>query len=122
MFDRENLHDLIRWTNIVGIFTIIGGVFQAIPGLFAFGIGAIPGLISIYLGTRLLRARDRAKDLLVSDVSDAQVLNEFVSSLTTYFKVQGILIIIGIVTAIIGVIIFMMMASQFVTNQPVMPF
>ncbi len=112
MFERENLQDLIRWTNIVGIFTIVGGALQAIPGLFAFGVGAIPGLISIYLGTRLLRARDRAKDLLVSDVSDAQVLNEFVSSLTTYFKVQGILIIIGIIAAIIGAIIFMTMAGQ----------
>ncbi len=122
MFERENLQDLIRWTNIVGIFTIVGGALQAIPGLFAFGIGAVPGLISIYLGTRLLKARDRAKDLLVADVSDAEVLNEFVASLTSYFKVQGVLIILGIIGAILGVLFVMSMASQLMANPSISPF
>lgn len=88
----------------VGIITIIGGALSAIAGLFAFVIGAIPGIIAIVLGVKLRQAKQFADAMLAESYSDSysENFNLFVANLELYFKIQGILIIISLVFGIVG--------------------
>ncbi len=105
--DRETLSKLSAWMGFVGIMTIIAGVFSAIAGLFAFIIGAVPGIITIILGVKLRNAKQNA-DAMIAGASieeDATNFNLFVTNLNTYFKIQGILIIVSLAMAVIGIVI-----------------
>lgn len=106
MVSRENLRQLSKWAGFVGIITIIGGVISAILGLFSFIIGAIPGIISIVLGVKLRNAKKYADELIMSNVEnqDSQ-MNQIFINLITYFKIQGVLIIIGFILIGVGLLL-----------------
>jgi hypothetical protein len=105
--DRETLKQLSGWMGFVGIMTIIAGVLSAIAGVFAFVIGAIPGVIMVILGIKLRSAQQNADTLVASptDEVDPTQFNLFTSNLNTYFKVQGILIIISLALALILILL-----------------
>ena len=104
--DRAKIEQLTKWMGFVGIMTIIGGAISAIAGVFAFVIGAIPGIIAIILGVKLLNAKQQATLMMQEDdKSYSGSFNLFIGNLSTYFTIQGILIIIGLVFAVIGFII-----------------
>jgi membrane protein YqaA with SNARE-associated domain len=104
--NRETLKQLSTWMGFVGIITIIGGVFSALAGLFAFVIGAIPGIITIILGVKLRSAKQSADAMLerTSPEESMEHFNMFAANLNTYFKIQGILIIISFALAIVGML------------------
>ncbi|TYP55420.1 hypothetical protein LZ11_01135 [Thermosediminibacter litoriperuensis] len=66
-------------------------------GLFAFIIGALPGVITLIMGIKLLGARDRAKNIVLSQDYDEHQMVLLIQEMTSYFKIQGILIIIGVI-------------------------
>ncbi len=108
--NTEELQQLSKWMGFVGIITIIGGALSALAGLPAFIVGAIPGIIAIILGVKLRNAKQSA-DAMLMDVHHENFtgnLNSFFSNLNTYFKIQGVLIIIslalGIVVAIFSLV------------------
>lgn len=104
MISNSQLEELIHWLHIIGIITIAGGALQAIPGFFAMGIGALPGLLAVYIGTRLFAARDRGREILATQNASPALLGELFGSLALYFKLQAALLAIGAVTALIGLI------------------
>ncbi|WP_079907294.1 MULTISPECIES: DUF5362 family protein [unclassified Carboxydocella] len=96
MVDREILSQHSRWVGFVGIMTVIFGVISAIAGLFAFIVGAIPGIITIILGLKLRGAKKYA-DQIIASGGDSTQLNMLFMNLNTYFKIQGVLIIINLI-------------------------
>lgn len=101
----ENLQQLKKWIGFVGTFTLIIGIIGALFGLAAFVVGAIPGIISIVMATRLLDAKKAMVQILEANPEDQTAqLNLIVTKLTSYFMIQGVLFIIGLVFLIISVL------------------
>ena len=107
MYNKEYLKSLSTWMGFVGIMTIIGGVLTAIAGVFAFIIGAIPGIITTILGVKLRGAKKYTDELIAAsdDTLAYEKLNLVTMNLSTYFKIQGVLIIISLVFAVLGIIV-----------------
>ncbi|WP_170240303.1 DUF5362 family protein [Thermosediminibacter litoriperuensis] len=93
----RKLEEFSTWAAIVGWVTVISGAIEAILGLFAFIIGALPGVITLIMGIKLLGARDRAKNIVLSQDYDEHQMVLLIQEMTSYFKIQGILIIIGVI-------------------------
>ena len=99
----EEFKELAKWTGIIGIITIIAGIIQTITGLFAFIIGAIPGIISIILGTKLLNVKKYADEVVSFKIDEPSIQIRYIlSNLSSYFKIQGILLIISLIMPIIS--------------------
>jgi len=95
---KENLAELSRWAGLIAIVTIITGSLSAIMGLFALGIGAIPGVIAVFLGLKLRNVKNHA-DRFLREEEEGKTQEEIdllIKNLVTYFKIQGILIIIAL--------------------------
>lgn len=104
MISNSQLEELIRWLHIIGIVTIAGGALQAIPGFFAMGIGALPGLLAVYIGTRLFAARDKGREILATGNTSPALLGDLFGSLALYFKLQAALLAVGAAAGLIGLI------------------
>ncbi len=104
--DKAKLEQMNKWMGFVGIMTIIGGAISAIMGAIPFVLPAIPGIIMIILGVKLLNAKQNAALMLKEDPDGGYTssFNQLVGNLSTYFTIQGILIIIALVFAVIGII------------------
>lgn len=107
MIDRETLSKLASWSGFCGVMFIILGVLGAIGGLFAFIIGAIPGIIMIMMGVKLLNAKNKVNLMLMqpAGVDTAASLNAVFSDLKSFFQFQGILFIIYLVLIGISILI-----------------
>ncbi len=105
--DRAKMQQLSAWMGFVGIITIIGGVLSALAGVFAFVVGAIPGIIAIVLGVKLRSAKQYADALLMEQAVEGYSgnFNLFVDNLNIYFKIQGILIIISLAMGLLGILV-----------------
>ncbi len=109
------LRQLSAWMGFVGIMTIISGVFSVLSGLFTFIIGAIPGVIAIVLGIKLRNARQYAEAMLTlpPGADYTAHFNMFAANLNTYFKIQGILIIVIMLLLIIVLFLGAMVGIAF---------
>lgn len=105
MVDKERLNALSKWGGFVGVMTIISGIISALIGVFAFVVGAIPGIITIILGVKLINARAQADALISANIEGEQNLNVLFDHLNGYFKIQGILIIVSLVLLVISIIV-----------------
>jgi len=100
VLNKEQLKQLSTWAGFVGIMTIISGVLSCISV-----IAIIPGVISIILGLKLRTAKRYSDEIIESvDVNQESRINLLVSELATYFKIQGILMIISIILIVLGVV------------------
>lgn len=102
MLDRQQITDMGKWAGFVGIFTLIGGILSCISI-----VGIIPGVIAIILGLKLRNVKQYAEEAAAGFDEESQInrLNFMVSDLAGYFKIQGILMIIGIALAVVGIVI-----------------
>ncbi|AQS58640.1 hypothetical protein B0537_05800 [Desulforamulus ferrireducens] len=103
MVNREYWQQLSKWAGLVGILNIIFGAFSAICGVFAFIIGAIPGIIMIVLGVKLRNAKKYADEMLAEEESEGKI-NLILMNLNSYFMIQGILLIIALVFCALGML------------------
>ncbi len=98
----DTLANLSRWAGLVGIITIITGTLAAIMGLFTLVIGAIPGVVAVLLGFKLLHLKNNAENLHQEEKEPGpEELNNLAKNLVVFLKIQGVLIII-----VLGVIAF----------------
>lgn len=111
--DRGFLEALRKWSGFVGIMTIITGALTCLGAIGTFGISLIPGIIQIILGVKLRNAKTSIDRYLGGD---AREINGIFESLGSYMKLQGILIIVGLVMAIIGIIIAVVVGIGFMTQ------
>lgn len=110
MFDKHQVADLGRWAGFVGIVTLIGGILSCISI-----VGIIPGIVAIILGLKLRSVKSYADQVVADpdDASQASRINLMINDLSSYFKIQGILMIIGLVLAVIGIIIAILSSAFF---------
>lgn len=120
MINQDNLQSYIKWANIVGIFTIIMGVLAALGGLFAFIVGAAPGVLMIIAGVKLLNAKKAASELI--GIEDPQEFNDRLNSLfiesTGFLKFQGIYYIVSLILGVIGIIVSIVFSAVLINNIP----
>ena len=93
------------WGKVTGIFNIIAGALSAIGGLFAYVVGAIPGVITLILGVFLYQIGKQASNLKVN-MEDEQSQLALFDYLSKYLFLHGIFIIVIVSFIIIGIIIF----------------
>lgn len=91
------------WGKVTGIFNIIAGALSAIGGLFAYVVGAIPGVITLILGVFLYQIGKQASNLKVN-MEDEQSQLELFDYLGKYLFLYGILIIVSLIIGIIFII------------------
>lgn len=96
--DRTTLESLSKWSGFLGIITIIGGALSCLSI-----VGIIPGVIAIIMGVKLRNSKDSIDKYLMGNAAE---LNGIFLGLSSYFKIQGILIIVSIVLSILSIIIF----------------
>lgn len=104
MMAEQSLQRIVTWGKILGILFMIMGGLNALMGLFAFIIGAIPGVIMVYLGYLIYRTGKNAEEFI--ETKENASLAELLDNYGKYLFVQGILMFISIGLMIIGFIIF----------------
>ncbi len=93
------LHDAAGWMKLIGTLAIIYGVLIALTI-----IGLIIAWLPIWMGVLLNRAANEARDATAAgDEARAMAATR---NLSTIFRVQGVIVLIGIVFWLIGVVIF----------------
>ncbi len=100
--DRSILETLSKWSGFVGIMNIITGALTCLGAIGTFGISLIPGIIQIILGVKLRNAKTSVDRYLSGDAVE---INGIFENLGSYMKLQGILMIVGLAIAAIGIII-----------------
>lgn len=107
----------------MGVCFIIGGSISALCGVFAFIIGAIPGIITILMGVQLCNASNEAATLSNSigeTELNNQILSNMIEKYTSFFRIFGIYIIVGIaltlITIIVAIVFFAFVFNKY-TNE-----
>lgn len=97
------------WAGFCGIMYIILGALNAIVGVFAFIIGAIPGILMILMGIKLRAAKTQI-DLLQMQpegTDTAVSLNAIFYEMKGFLQMQGIIFILALIFMLIGLLIMM---------------
>ena len=102
MLDKHQISDLGKWSGFVGIVTLICGIISCITI-----VGIIPGVVAIIIGLKLRSVKSYADQLVSDQDGESQFnrLNLMMTDLSSYFKIQGIMMIIGLAIAAIGILI-----------------
>lgn len=118
MIDRETLSKLASWSGFCGVLFIIIGVLGAIGGLFAFIIGAVPGIIMIMMGVKLLNTKNKVNLMLMqaAGVDTSASLNAVFSDLKSFFQFQGILFILYLVIIAVSILITLIIGIGSLTS------
>mgnify|MGYP000979468528 CR=1 FL=1 len=96
---REKLGQLSNVTKFLGYVEIVLGILSFFTGI----AGVISGIISIILGFKLLSVSKETKALLnFQDINETNAY-EFYNSLTTYFDIQAVLIVVSLIAVLIGI-------------------
>lgn len=97
---KKHLNRVSTWGKTYGIIMIICGILSAIIGVFSFGIGSIPGLITIYLGYTIYKTGTYASDLLASE-GDPMYYEEFMKEYGRYLLANVIYMLVSIILIVV---------------------
>ncbi|KNF07780.1 hypothetical protein CLPU_12c00530 [Gottschalkia purinilytica] len=109
--NKEALSSLSSWSSFISIVTIISGILTCLGSIFTFGLSLIPGIITIILGVKLNNAKNSIRNYLNGNEAEINMIFE---NMKGYFKLQGILIIVGFVLVILGIIISVAFVGTFI--------
>lgn len=111
------LSDSAGWMKLIGTLAIVYGVLIALTI-----VGLIIAWLPIWMGVLLRRAADESQKANRTG-SQAHAVSA-TSSLQTFFKVQGIIVLIGIVFAVVGIFsaIVALVASDTIDTLGWVPF
>ncbi|MGM0640923.1 MAG: DUF5362 family protein [Thermotogota bacterium] len=113
MVSVDVVEKLAKWTYFIGILSLIGGILAVIGGLFAYGVGAIPGVITIIMAIKLMKVKNSAMAYRYEGDKNEKHLEEILDNLRVYFTIQGVLIIISFVMIVVGVVIALSTGREF---------
>lgn len=89
-----SLQRISRWGNIVGWTLIIVGGLHALSGFTLFIVGAIPGVLMVFLGLYLIRSAQQARKL--KDEHDETALPRLFENFANHIRVNTILVVISL--------------------------
>jgi hypothetical protein len=92
------------WSKFMGYTTLIFGILQLFSGIFTLGIGSVIGIVQIFLGFYLIKSANEA-DKFLGNLSENN-LNEMLTYLGKYMRLQGVSLILGISLFILGCLVF----------------
>lgn len=99
------------WMKFIGIIFVIQGVLTAITI-----VGIVVAWLPIWMGVLLMQSADAVGR--AHDGDDAQALEESLGKLRTYFVIQGVLMVIGIVFTLLYFIFFGAFALDMLRQYP----
>lgn len=99
----ESLKRISTWGKILGILMMIAGGLSALSGIFAFVIGAIPGLVTTFMGYLLFKTGKDAQEFLESQSEES--IASLLDNYAKYLFLNGILLIITLVLVITMVLV-----------------
>ena len=102
--NRVVLRQLSAWMGFVGVITIISGAISVLFSIATFALGAIPGVISIVLGLKLYTAKQYVDEIIATlpGVDYTPHFNMLALNLNTFFKIQGLLILVLIIILLLS--------------------
>jgi len=103
----KNFKRVATWGKVLGILMMVTGAISAVTGLTGFLVGAIPGLINVWLGYLLFQSGKEA-DAYLSDPSQ-ESKDRIVVSYAKYILILGIMSIAGFVIMVLGIGVAFMM-------------
>ena len=112
--NKETLESLSKWSGFVSIMMIISGALMCLGAIGSLGLSLIPGIITIILGVKLRNAKNSIKNYIHGNSGE---LSSMLDHMASYFKLQGILIIISLVLTIIGIVIGSAVIFSFITES-----
>lgn len=102
---EQSLRRIVTWGKILGVVLMIFGGINALLGLFAFIVGAIPGVIMIYLGYLVFRSGKNAAEFI--ETKENVALADLLDNYGKFLMVQGIVLFVYIGLMIIMFLFFM---------------
>jgi hypothetical protein len=93
----ESLYRVKGWITLAGVMSIIQGVFSAISL-----VGILVAWLPIWIGVILLKTSKALAQ--AHEQEDEAALNEALGRLALYFKIYGILMVVGLVVAVLALI------------------
>ncbi|MDF2840734.1 MAG: hypothetical protein K0Q99_1506 [Clostridia bacterium] len=119
MINNESIQGFIKWTNILGILSIVLGALAALAGLPALIIGAAPGVLMILAGVKLLSAKKTAEGFIGIEDPTLQLekFNQLITESTGFFKFQSIYYIVAIVLSILGIIAWFAVIASIISSE-----
>lgn len=99
-----SLKRISTWGKILGVLMMIFGGIYALLGLFAFIVGAIPGLVSAFMGYLLFKSGQAAEQFLQNQTE--QALSDLIDNYAKFLLIQGILMIVSVVIVVLYFIFF----------------
>lgn len=111
---RQHLETTSKWAGFLGIFTIVSGVLTCLGAIGSFGISLIPGGITIFLGLKLNKVKRSIQNYLNGET---YAINETFENMGSYFKIQAILMIIGLILGILALIFFLVVGFSSINNM-----
>jgi|SRR5699024_711849 len=103
-FQVKDLKRLSFLGQFVGYVMIAYSIFIALQGLIPYLIGAIPGLIGIYMGKLLYDTGSEGKELLRFNGKNFIAVNEILKKISILLIITGILLFILIISITIFII------------------
>lgn len=93
-----HIHGASGWIKLLGILSIIGGITTALSV-----VGIVVAWIPIWMGVILLQVASKTEEYKIT--KEPEALEEAMSKLKTYFVLQGVVALVGIIATVIGLII-----------------
>ncbi|GAK08481.1 DUF5362 family protein [Geomicrobium sp. JCM 19038] len=107
-----HLPRIALWGRVLGVYLMISGAISTITGLFAFVIGAIPGVITIILGVFLFQSGSAAKRM--QEQESSVELNNIFTGYGRFLLWNSIMAII--VTLFVIILIILVLMGVFATG------
>ncbi|MFD2618586.1 DUF5362 domain-containing protein [Terrilactibacillus laevilacticus] len=101
------------WGRFTGIVMIVFGSIAALGGLFAFIIGAIPGIIQVILGVYLFKTGTEAKFAIEDNEASDKSLHRLLDNYSKYLLIQGIFTMIVFAFIALMIILSLVLGSYF---------
>lgn len=98
-FQLKDIKRISFWGRLVGCITIIYGVIVALQGLFTSIIGALPGILAIFIGRFIYYSGAQAKALLQAKGKNLYAVDMLLNYMGLAFMLIGIIMGIFVISS-----------------------
>lgn len=104
---EKNLKRVSRYGKLMGVIMMVSGLLSAVPGLMTI-VGAIPGLVSIWLGYLMFKSGKEADEYMKHQTDEHK--EKILVNFSTFVFTQAILMIVGLALMIPAFLIIFLIA------------
>lgn len=93
-----HIYSASGWIKLLGVLSIIGGITTALSV-----VGIVVAWIPIWMGVILLQVASKTEEYKIT--KEPEAIEEAMSKLKTYFVLQGVVALVGIIITVIAIVI-----------------